>query len=334
MNKALLLLLALLPVPLAGAESDGDEAASKDLPRAEAALTLSAERQRLAGLETARLATFELQSEVHAYGRVFEIKDLLALRARYRAALSELTIAEAQLKVAQKSYQRLSDLHRESIVATRDLIQSEAQLASERARCEGFRRNLREVREEALQTWGGELFRQAIEAESPLFDALLDRSRVLLLVSLPPAESSRPYLHVKISPSGDRQQARDATLVSAAPRTDETTQSETWFYSAPSAGLRSGMRLDVWLPRGDDRRGGVLIPLSAVVWHNGKPWAYVKSGGDTFKRRMVEGYRELGQSLFVERGFSAGEELVVTGGQTLLSEEMRPQIPAEDGDDD
>jgi hypothetical protein len=307
-------------------------------PPVSAAMTLvslSTQRQALAGIQTAPLQALELEDESRAYGKVLDMQDLLSLRARYRAALSELTIAEAQLKVARSSYKRISHLHRESIIPTRDLIQAEAQLASEQARCEGFRRNLQEVREEALQSWGGELFRQAVERESPLFHSLLERSRVLLLVSLPPGHA-RPetYRRIKIALSGERQRAREGELVSPAPRTDETTQGETWFYAAPAAGLRSGMRVDVWLPDSGVRQSGVLIPPNAIVWHMGRPWAYVQTAESRFVRRPIGPRRDLGGSWFVQQGFEAGEALVVVGGQILLSEELRPQLHAEDGDDD
>lgn len=336
----LLIALQLAPAWTAAGEPDADEPATSALaapaPSAGAAtVSLSADGQALAGIQTAPLQALELEDESRAYGKVLDMQELLSLRARYRAALSELTIAEAQFKVARSSYERISHLHRESIIPTRDLIQAEAQLASEQARCEGFRRNLQEVLEEALQSWGGELFRQAVERESPLFHSLLERSRVLLLVSLPPGHA-RPetYRRIKVALSGERQQAREAELVSPAPRTDETTQGETWFYAAPAAGLRSGMRVDIWLPDAGARQSGVLIPLGAIVWHVGRPWAYIQAGATRFVRRPIGPHRDLGGAWFVQPGFEAGEALVVVGGQTLLSEELRPQIHAEDGDDD
>lgn len=323
-----------------GAEPDRDAlpTSGAKAPPVSASMTrvsLSEQRQLLAGIQTAPLEPMELEDESRAYGKVLDIQDLLALRARYRAALSELSIAEAQFKVARSSHERIAHLHRESIIPTRDLIQAEAQLASEQARCAGFRRNLQEVREEALQSWGGELFRQAIERESPLVHGLLERSRVLLLVSLPAGASKlEPGSRIRVSPSGDRQQAREAEWVSSAPRTDESTQGETWFFAATAPGLRSGMRLDVWLPGTDRRRRGVFLPASAVIWHEGRPWAFVKLNASDFVRRPIAAHRDIGRGWFVEDGFEPGSAIVVSGGQTLLSEQLRQQIPSDDGDDD
>ncbi len=341
---ALLALLAFACQGLAADDDDGLPAKTAAAPASPAAsgkpaaagfpLSLSPPRQRQAGLKTQALAAFSLEQETPAYGRVLDISPLLDLRARYRSAQSELAIAEAALKVAQKSHDRLAKLHSESIIPAREMILAESQLAADQARHDAAARHVREIREEALQSWGGELFRQAAEAESRLFQGLLDHGLVLALVALP-ANQSLPQnaRSVSIAPSGDRDKARPARLVSAAPRTEESTQGETWYFVADSRGLRSGMRLDAWIPRSGEASKGVLIPLSAVVWRDGQPWVFVKTGDDTFNRRPVGTHGTRGEAWFVAEGFAPGEEAVVVGGQMLLSEEQRRDAP-KGGDDD
>jgi hypothetical protein len=300
---------------------------------ASSVLVLTVDQQRQSGLRTERLEAAALQPETQAYGKVLDIRGLLDLRARFRAAQSEMAIADAALRVAQKSRQRLASLHRESIIATRDLLQAEAQLAADQARTEAARRRMREARDEALQTWGGELFRQAIEGESRLFEELLQRRQALILIALPTDRSLPNDARLaKIAPTGDRQNVREARLVSSAPRTDETIQGETWFFAAEADRLRTGMRLDAWIPLPGDASEGVTIPLSAVVWYDGKPWVYLKTGEQSFSRRPIPEHRDYGTAWFVGEGFTADEEVVATGGQMLLSEELRGQIPDEDDD--
>ncbi len=297
-------------------------------------LSLGPQRQQQSGLKTQALATFSLGLETPAYGRVLDISPLLDLRARYRSAQSDLTIAEAALRVARKSHDRLAKLHSESIIPARELIQAESQLAADQARHDAAARHVREVREEALQSFGEELFKQAAEAESSLFEGLLKHALVLALVALPTNQSlPKTARTVSIAPSGDRDQARQARLVSAAPRTEESTQGETWYFVAESLGLRTGMRLDAWIPRSGEASAGVLIPLSAVVWRDGQPWVFVKTGDDTFVRRPIGAHSVRGGDWFVAQGFAPGEEAVIVGGQMLLSEEQRRNAP-KDGDDD
>jgi hypothetical protein len=313
--------------PLASPPPSGGKAAGFPL-------SLSPARQRQSGLKTQALAAFSLAQEAPAYGRVVDLSPLLDLRARYRAAQSELAVAEAALEVARKSQARLSKLHAESIIAARDLIQADAQLAADQARRDAAFRHVRDVREEALQSFGEELFRQAAEAESRLFGGLLRHEQVLALVALP-ANASLPKAvrAVAVAPSGEPGKARPARLLSPAPRTEESTQGETWFFVADAAGLRTGMRLDVWIPQGGAAAAGVLVPLAAVVWRDGLPWVFVKAGEGGFVRRPVGAPRLRGEDWFVAEGFAPGEEVVVVGGQMLLSEEQRRDSP-KSGDDD
>ena len=344
---AFLSLLAVLASALAapgpGADADGDDDArpARTAPPPSFGgqalgplLSLSPARQRQGGLKTLALAGFSQARATPAYGHVLDISPLLDLRARYRSAQSELSIAEASTRLSQQNHERVSKLHAESIIATRDLLQAEAQLAADRARQDAAARHMREVREEALQSFGEELFKQAVEADSKLFDGLLKHALVLALVALP-ADLALPKTlrSVKLSPVGDSATARPARLVSAAPKTEESTQGETWFFVADAQGLRSGMRLDAWIPQQGAQAAGVLIPQSAVVWRDGQAWVYVKSGADGFARRPVGAHQTHGADWFVAAGFAPGEQVVAVGGQMLLSEEQRGQLPKE-GDED
>jgi len=296
-------------------------------------LRLSPQRQVQGGVKTQALSAFLLGEQTQAYGRVVDISPLLELRARYRTAQSELVIAEAALQVARKNHDRLLKLHSESIIPTRELILAESQLASDQTRHQAAGRHMREAREQAVQSFGPELFRLAVEAESPLFEGLLSHSLVLVMVALP-ANASLPKTvrAIQLAPSGEASK-RQARLLASAPRTEESTQGETWFFVADSLGLRTGMRLDAWIPQSGKTTAGVLIPLSAVVWRDGQPWAYVKTGSDAFTRKPIGVHSEHGGDWFVTDGFKPGEEAVIVGGQMLLSEEQRGNVP-KDGDDD
>jgi hypothetical protein len=303
-------------------------------PRAEpvVTLTLSAQGQRIAGLRTLRPRAEAYAPEWKAFGTVADLQPLFDLRARFRAVRSELAIAEAASRVAGKNRERLALLHREAIVPTRELIQAEAQQAQELARVEAARNRLREVREAALQQWGVTLFEKVIETESALFRALLERRQVLILVTVGGAyDSVEVPAAARLSLPGQVGE-RSAHLLSSAPRGDSTLQGTTWFYLADAGGLRTGSRLEVWLPRATAATVGVAIPLSAVLWHEGKPWVYVKRGEDRFSRVPVVRYHDRGDNWLVGESLNADEEIVVDGGQTLLSEELRRLIPDEDDD--
>ena len=75
---------------------------------------------------------------------------------------------------------------------------------------------------------------------------------------------------------------------------------------------------------------GVVIPRTAVVSWQGRAWVYVRTTPETFTRREVTTNNSTGAGFFQSEGFSAGDEVVVTGPQMLLSEEFRPK-PQPDG---
>lgn len=317
------------------AEQDGDDrltAAGAPAVAGDAAvLRLSVERQRLAGISVTALQRTVLSPENAVQGKIVDISPLLELRTRYRAALAEARIAESTLALAQQNRDRLAKLSQESIIATKDLVAAESMLAAETTKSATVRHRLREIREEAVHSWGPELFRLAVEEDSVLWDALLKRQKVLALVALP-ANHSLPagtrWIH--IARNRDRQHAVRAELLSAAPNTDSFVQGETYFFHLEATRLRTGMRVDAWIPRSGQGAGGVFLPASAIVWYGGMPWVYLQVEPDAYRRVTVSDYEEYGDGWFVRSGLAGGEKLVIVGAQLLLSEEMRGQIPRED----
>ncbi|MGX2040601.1 efflux RND transporter periplasmic adaptor subunit [Methylocaldum sp. MU1018] len=298
-----------------------------------ATVRLTDEQQKAAGLTIETLNALTFQPEITAYGKVVDIQPLLALYVRYQAAGTDAEIANAAVELAQKNRNRLMALHRENIVAGRDLAQAEAQYRSDRAKLEAARRLMREIRHEARQAWGDQLTHIAFDGESRLFRDLLSRNRVLLLIAVPGGRSIPSDKQVLfVARESDRSAARRVEFISPAPKTDDLVQGETFFFHAPSDRLRAGMRVNAWLPVSGEPLAGVAIPPSAIVWHAGKPWIYRQSDERTFTRTEITAYREQGHFWFVDQGFAAGDRIVVTGGQTLLSEEFRGDIPDEDGD--
>ncbi len=314
------------PIPFAAARTDSE-------PGPAASVRLSEERQRLAGIAATKVRQSTLGAESVVQGRIVDISPLLELRTRYRAALAESRIAETALALAQKNRDRLAKLSQEAIIATKELVQAESMLAAESTKAATARQRVLEIRETAIHSWGAELFRLAIEGDSSLWDALLQRRKVLALVALPatvtlPAGTRSAY----IARNRERQHAVHAELLAAAPNTDNLVQGETYFFHLDAARLRTGMRVDVWIPRHGQAVSGVFLPRSAVVWYGGMPWVYVQSGTDWFSRRALSDYEEYGDGWFVRAGVQGGEQVVTVGAQLMLSEEMRGQIPEEDDD--
>jgi len=67
---------------------------------------------------------------------------------------------------------------------------------------------------------------------------------------------------------------------------------------------------------------GVTIPRTAVIRFNGSDWAYVRHGAQGFERRRLDSPVASESGLFVTKGFSAGDELVVQGAAELFGAEQ------------
>jgi hypothetical protein len=86
------------------------------------------------------------------------------------------------------------------------------------------------------------------------------------------------------------------------------------------------------LKLGGKARAGVAVPEAAVVWHGGRAWAYVREAPTTFVRKPVSTSEEIGNAWFNAEGFQPRDEVVVSGAQLLLSEELKFQIRNENED--
>jgi len=165
---------------------------------------------------------------------------------------------------------------------------------------------------------------------SATYQRLVQQQDVLVQVTLSPGEQ------IPQDPGTATVQAADgsrviAMFVSPSPRTDPRIQGASLFYTAPArpAALAAGMNVTVYLPVGPPVKG-FLVPLSALVWWQGKAWAYFQKGPDRFVRCEVPAEIPLRNGWLVEKGMACGGRVVVQGAQLLFSEKFRAQLRAGD----
>jgi biotin carboxyl carrier protein len=147
----------------------------------------------------------------------------------------------------------------------------------------------------------------------------------------------------------------DAVLVGAAPQVDATSQFLGYLYEVtstsayqvaqrtpnptPSRPEESNPSLGIWRPGllvkallkvpGAKPRPAVLVPASALLYHQGRALVYVRlSSGKTerYERREVQVLGREGDNWVLAAGVSAGEEVVARQAQVLLSEEFKGDV--------
>lgn len=334
------LLAAFNPSPIGTVESETDEAGEdeEESPRrtllfdGEPAVKLTAEEQRRSGIRMAPVEPTSYQAEDRIYGDVINILPLLRLRARFEQARAALAIADARLQVSMQEYERLRGLNAQaSVISIGRMRQAQSRWEVDQAQRSAAETLIANIRAQAVQEWGVVLTATALEDDFERLQRLASRDDVLLRLSVTSGEKLSSATDAFVDAAGNRREAREVRFISVAPQTDPLSQGETYFFAAPAEDLRTGMRISAWIARGDELSAGLLIPGAAAVWYAGRPWAYVQVDDDLFARRMLPAANIPG-GWFVRDGFSASEPVVISGGQMLLSEEFRWQIPAEDDD--
>lgn len=297
------------------------------------AVILDDEVQALSGLETITLTASNHQPEFAAYGKAVTLQSLLALRSQYLAALAERKSAAARFNLAEQGIKRQQDLYNNDIASKRSLQNQQSQWQTDKAQLDASRFRAQAIYDETLLNWGKVLTGWALSPDSGKLAPFLSGRQILLQITLPAnSHLADDIKEIYIEPSGVRSGASKAALISAAPQTDGAVQGESYFFQTDNGRIRPGMRVAAWITRQDENRIGVMIPKSALIWHLDQAFVYIKTGKDRFSRRLVAHFSAAAGGYFIGEGIEPGEELVITGAQMLLSEELRGQIPDEDDD--
>ena len=74
---------------------------------------------------------------------------------------------------------------------------------------------------------------------------------------------------------------------------------------------------------------GVLLPSSAIVRYEGETFVYVQESDEKFVREEVKLDTPLKNGWLVTDGLKAGEKVVVSAAQQLLSEELKSHMGEE-----
>lgn len=292
---------------------------------------VSEKTQKGSAIVTRPLEMYALQSRSEIFGSVVNIQSLVEQRARFVAAQNEIRVVQASLTRSSAEYQRMQTLFRDKqMVSLRAVQAAESDWKSDQAKRASSASEVANIRAAVRQQWGEALSRTAL-APGREIDRLLSGQQVLVQLSWG-TEQGDPPATIKVSQVGSADKPVAAQFVSPALQADSEVAGRTFWYRAPGAGLRVGMRVAGALEDEKGARNGVVVPFSAPVWHGGKAWIYLKRDDDTFERREVATTESTNNGWFNSAPFKSGDEVIVSGAQLLLSEEFRYQIKDENDD--
>jgi hypothetical protein len=317
---------ATVTVLMAGCSHEGKEpaAAAPSEKKAEAEsrvkhgangeviITLDAETQKVMGLQTAPLATRQLEPEVKGYGRVLDPAPLSTLTA-------EVASARTTALASQKELERLKVLAGQNNASARALETAEAAAQRDTALAESAWQRL-------LAAWGKGVVDRA---DLPAFvQSLAAGETALVQINLPPGDALQsPPATARLVTLAENGAPIAAQLVGPAPAVDPQMQGQGFLFLVKPAQPRfaPGAAVTALLPLPGDAQSGVSVPRDAVLRFNGATWVYLQTGEDKFQKVEVALERPMESGWFVHEGLKAGDKVVTVGAQQLLSEELKGQ---------
>lgn len=285
----------------------------------EVILTMDEQAQKRLGIEVTPLGGSSNRPEANVPAAVLSVQDLASFRNSYVSALSQIEKNRVDIDVARKQYTRAKSLFdSDQNISAKTLESAEGTLRALETEQHSAEQQLSLQGSMAEQQWGNVVAKWATDG-SPELDRVLSTRDVLIQVTLPFDQNYAAPKTIQVEVPG-RTRA-EATLISAFPRVDPRIQGRSFLYSAPAQqDLTPGVNLVSHFSVGNFTHG-VLVPSTAVVWSEGKAWAYLQTSARQFSRRAVPSDSPVDKGYFVTAGFAASDKVVTKGAQSLLSEE-------------
>ncbi|MGO9134443.1 MAG: hypothetical protein ACLP8A_10400 [Methylovirgula sp.] len=293
-------------------------------------ITLDEEAASRNEIETVALANTPQVTTLRAYGSVLDLQSLTDLANRYAAAKAdrETQLAKSELSLANVTRARGLAKDAPQAISKAQLEIAEESNRVDEASLAAANSHLSTIAHSAVQAWG-EVLGKAITEASPLLGDLIDRRDVLVQVTLRADQTAAQapksaFVHMH----GGR--PVPLTFISIAASTDPHIQGQSFYYTAPAdSGLLPGMNVMAFVPTGDSIARS-HVPASAIVWLQGRAWAYFRSGPKTLARREIATDAPAPDGGYYVKDIPDGSQVVVRGAQMLLSEEFRAQIQTEE----
>lgn len=276
------------------------------------------------GIETAPLARAAQSPKARVFGSVLDARGMIDLYNGYGGTVAALKKARAAEAASKSEYERLEKLNAQAKnVSDKALQAARAAWLTDRAELDAAAGAQAALRDSIIQMWGPVIARWITGGNRP-YERIASLKDVVIQLTYPAdAGMIEPPAEVMVEPYPGA--ASKARFVSIAPKVDPRIQGPSFFYAAPfSRGLAPGTNVSVYLPAGKKAEGAV-IPASALVWTEGRAWAYVEAAKGHFTRVEVATSNPV-EDGFLSGGFPDGTMVVVRGAEMLLSEEFRSRI--------
>jgi hypothetical protein len=296
--------------PAEGGAEKKEESRVSHGTNGETMVKVSADTQKLMGLQTAALAPSQLNPDIKAYGRVLDTSPLASL-------VADLTSANAAGAASQAELDRLKTLTAQNNASARSLQAAEAAAARDQSQAEGIRLKL-------IGTWGSTIAQRQDLATFVRSLGSLESALVQLNLS-PDHALTQPPASARIVMLSNETRLLEAQSLGPAPAVDPQAQGQGFLFlvSPNPMRLTPGAAVTGFIDGPGEKQSGVTVPAQALVRYNGTAWVYLQIGDETFQRTEAKLERPLADGWFVREGLKPEAKVVITGAQQLLSEELK-----------
>lgn len=278
----------------------------------EVSVKLEDGEQKQMGLRFEAAVASSLRPETKAFGRVLNAAELPLL-------LSEINVADVALKGSKLAYDRLKRLNGEAGTVSEQKVE-EAEEAMKKDEVA-----LQTARVKLMTTWGQAVAKRK-DLES-LAAQIAANDAALIRLDLPPGPTSKAATARVVLP-GSEEESVEAEILGPSPAADTATQSASLICLIKARAWVPGAAVIGWLPAEGNAEDTISVPRTALLRHEGVVFVYQRHD-DTFTRVPVVPVMALGEKWLVTGDLKAGDEVVITGAQQLLAEELKGQTEAD-----
>jgi multidrug efflux system membrane fusion protein len=311
--KKLLLVLALAVIACRGAEKDEDDEAT-----ATAGVTATTETSVTMKQDVAKqngITVVELHDDAEGGGAtaignatVVDVSELVSAASQYAAAAAQHEQAAARVNASRAELQRLRTLNADDHnVSDRAVQDAAATLAGDEAAVRAADVSALAAETSARQRWGATLAGGVLRG-APWARQLAARELVLVEAAFsdPTAGAAAATESIQITNASGRNVT--ARFLAASPHIDPRLQKPAFDYLAPADALPVGLITTIH----GRAKGGVQVPPSAIVYLGDEALVFVEESPGRYVQHPLASLR-------------AGQRVVTTGAQQLLSEQHKPE---------
>lgn len=325
--------IALLPALLCLISHTFADSGTSPVEIAATQVAVSEAAQQLAGIQVSPAQASQHRQEINGFGKAIDLQPLLNIHTRHREVLNGLYMAKAALNTAQQALDRYQELYAHGATPLHTLQNQQLQWQNASLQSAAATAKLQAIQAETLLHWGPVLAAWVLTDQLGKLEGFLNGKALLLQVSLP--TNHKPTVApaiIFVDPSGERSKAQRASLIASAPQNDPNDQGSNYFYETSGQAIRAGMRVSVWMPDDNQQEKGVNIPASALLWSQQQALVYIKVAPALFRQQAISHYTAIDGGYFIAEAVKAGDAVVTTGAQMLLSEQLKQQNPKQDDD--